>query len=278
MQIQKILPKNSEIRSIRSYLNFVMNPVIHQQLVEAMQYFPSQISANSQYQFSVKFNRANSPQNTFEVILNADYPQSAPRIRRGNKEFQTLMTSSWMPVFTLRHLVEHLQVCSDVVLAGQFSLNKNEVKNIVYSSRPEAVATKEARDNLLKSNLMPTTQKAFEQAQHVKKLMAEEQSKVNNGIVDVSTKAEKLRSVKPDLVATSSPATVSGENQSQKASAIKKYKHEAKKVKKEVNNVLAEISNGDITFSECKEKLTKLYEKMYLMEESAQMLEDRNDI
>ncbi|OHT14963.1 hypothetical protein TRFO_14624 [Tritrichomonas foetus] len=255
-----------------------MNHVIHQQLVEAMQYFPSQISANSQYQFSVKFNRANSPQNSFEVILNADYPQSAPRIRRGNKEFHTLMTSSWMPVFTLRHLVEHLQVCSDVVLAGQFSLNRDEVKNIVYSSRPEAVATKEARDNLLKSNMMPTTQKAFEQAQHVKRLMAEEQSKINDGIVYVSTKAEKLRSVKPELVAASNPATGSSDNQNKKVEAIKKYRHEAKKAKKEIDKVLAEISNGDVSFSECKDKLTKLYEKMYLMEESAQMLEDRNDI
>lgn len=239
-----------------------MTNIITQQFAEAQKKYSKYIKQVSQSEYSVIFDKENS----FQIILPSDYPSSPPRINRGKLDFPTPMTKNWIPYFTLNNLVEHLKVCSSIPRPQQLDFNKNEVSAIVKNSKPESISTKESREKLLKSK-SPTTQKAFEQVKLVSGKIEKEQNNVKALSNDVSGFSSKP-----------SQSSRSSQNQpvKSKQDAIQRYRSEARKIESEIYEMKDDIQISQ--FQKSKKDLTDLYERMYLLEGTAQLLEDRADL
>lgn len=243
-----------------------MNKIVSQQVQEAQENYSKNISQISEKEFAVSFSETNS----FRINLPSDYPSSPPRIFRGKSEFPTAMTKNWCPIFTFLNLVEHLKICSSVTEPQYFELNKDEVSYTISSSEVEDVSTKKSRLKLLSSSMCPTTDKALKQSNYVSNELVKEQEKVDNLKSVVSSKVKQLNTKPSVKVPPQSPTN-------NKDKAIKMYTDEAAKIEDEISDIINNTLTID-NFRENKDYLYDLYERMYLLQGIAQLLEDRLDL
>lgn len=236
-----------------------MTSSITQQFKEAQKKYSGCLKQVSQNEFSANFDKVNS----FQIILPSDYPSSPPHINRGKLDFPTPMTRNWNPNFTLSNLIEHLKVSSSISPPLHLELNKDEISAIIENSKPDAYSSREGREKLLKSSKSPTTQKAYEQVKSLSDKMEKEQ--------------KKIKTISNELTNNSGQSSKSSSSQVEsKEKAIKMYRSEARKIESEINNMKDDIEISK--FQKSKKDLTDLYERMYLLEGTAQLLEDRTDL
>lgn len=235
-----------------------MTKIISQQYKEAQKNYSENIKQISQNEFSVTFDQSNS----FTISLPTNYPSSPPRVLRGKLEFLTPMTRNWNSLFTLNHLIEHLEICSSIPLPEHLELNKSEITNAIKKSKSDAINTKEGRNQILKSSSSPTTKKALEQINSLSGKIEKEQKNVRNLSKDISNNSS-----------SSAPQVQQVQN---KENAIQMYRAEARKIDSDVSDMKDDIQISQ--FQKSKQNLIDLYERMYLLEGTAQLLEDRADL
>lgn len=206
---------------------------------------------------------------SFVITIPDDYPQTAPRIRYNNVPVDTPMTTYWLPIFTLKHLLDHLKIFAQNSTHEPVIFDHNKANSDFRSYPPETFATQEARQQFLLETF-DLTKKSNQETIQASRKIESNKSEMETLTANILTKFENIQTrTGTEQFNTIQPLT-------DKNSIIAQYRNEAKRIQSDIDKIRNNLNYED--FDKNSNRILAMYQRKFLLLETAQMLNNRLDI